>query len=793
MPLTRKLGMNQHQILVLRAGKGMSGFEMGLRAPSIKDIYATPEAWIKDLPESERHSVYFTMSTCIEDRSRIPVAQDVIHFDVDNIELRFNNGKIDKDYLTNYARIVCRAIGVEFSQTGVLFSGHGIQFMVGSHKEITEESYFDETRNHYGAICDRIDLALGNAGLVGKADRAVWSTKRVMRYPNTLNTKEGREPIWGFLLQSVIEHVDFDVKVSSRLPDLKVEDFVSDTVVQNWPLPDTETILSECKFLSWATTCPQNVSEPEWYAMLSITARFPDGRALSHMYSENHKNYSFGETEYKIKQALDSSGPRTCSNIEKVSGGKCIGCKHYKTNIVTPLFIEGPNFIRTQNTGFHSIFTGDDGKVRIGKPCYEDLRRFFYKEYNYVSTADIGLIRKFNGKYFEEVSIVEVEAYALNHFDPRPTSNTRREFIAQVRLKEMVPGDFFQTSTVKKVNFQNGVLDITTNEFRPHSKEFGFMSVLGCDYDQNATAPRFTQFVSEVLGGDPELINVVQEFLGYAFSGMECKFQKAMVFFGSGENGKSVLLEVMRLLLGEGYSSLSVKAMANDQNRALLEGKLVNIAEENSRDAFKDTELLKNFIRGGEITVKKVYHPPYEFRNQAKLLMAVNELPITFDATHGFFRSLIIVPFDQIFSFEKGNRDPDLLSKLQKELPGIFNWIMEGYHRLIKQNQFTIPKVSVELLENYKMRSNPFESWCEEVELTVVPEKIFLATRVVYLHFKEYCSITNQYCPSERQFVQYLEKKVASAGFVMDRSRRIVDGKRVSLVTNIRIEEIEEF
>ncbi len=771
----------------------MTGWDRGLRAPSVKDIYANPDQWIADVPPRERVNMYFTMAECLEESGRKPVAQNTLQFDVDGIEVRFKGEELDRGHLLNYAHVICKAIGVDFKQTGILFTGNGLQLMVGIEMKIEHEDYFKDTKPHYNAVCDKVDLALEKAKLTGKADRSIWDAKRVMRYPQTLNRKSGRQERWGQLLQSTIEHIDFDIIRRSGLPDVGLKDQVSDSIVRDWPEPDTKTVLAECKFLNWAQTCPSKVSEPEWYAMLSVVSRLPEGRKLAHQFSKDHPDYTFTETEQKINQTLSgSTGPRTCDNINVVSGGKCVGCKHHKTSLATPLFIEGPEYIKTSKTGFHSIVRDEEGRPRVGKPQYEDLRRYFKKEHDYVSTADVGIIRAFNGKFFEEISMLQMEAYALTHFDPRANSTMRKEFTAQTRLKEVVPPDFFQTSVAGKMNFQNGVLDILSGTLYPHSKEHGFMSVLTCDFDAKATAPRFEKFMDEVLGGDKELINVVQEFLGYAFSGMECKHQKAMMFSGSGENGKSVLLEVMKELLGKGFSSLSVKSMANEQNRYLLEGKLINIAEENARDAFKDSELVKNFIRGGEITVKKVYLPPYEFKNRTKLLMAVNELPTTYDLTHGFFRSFIIIPFNQVFSHEKGNRDTDILNKLRQELPGIFNWIMEGYKRLIKNNRFTEPKASREILDEYKLEANAFDAWCAE-EVEIVAEKRLTATRDAYIKFKEYCDIGNQYCINEKKFVGLLQKKVESAGFVMDKSRRQVGDKKVSLISNVKVHNVKEF
>jgi putative DNA primase/helicase len=68
-----------------------------------------------------------------------------------------------------------------------------------------------------------------------------------------------------------------------------------------------------------------------------------------------------------------------------------------------------------------------------------------------------------------------------------------------------------------------------------------------------------------------------------------------------------------------------------------------------------------------------------------KLVFLVNSLPETSDATYGFYRKLLIVPFNHKFTDE--DKDVNLFEKLKAEMPGVFNWAIEGLRRL-KENQF---------------------------------------------------------------------------------------------------------
>src|SRR5262249_37437792 len=68
--------------------------------------------------------------------------------------------------------------------------------------------------------------------------------------------------------------------------------------------------------------------------MLSIVGRCRDGTALAHELSRPYPRYSDVETTKKLAQAIDQSSPRTCANIQELSGNTyCQACPHAQTFI----------------------------------------------------------------------------------------------------------------------------------------------------------------------------------------------------------------------------------------------------------------------------------------------------------------------------------------------------------------------------------------------------------------------------------------------------------------------------
>lgn len=741
------------QILALRAPSGVryegnqapraveSWFDKGLRAPSVDDIFTDPTSFIESVSPSERWNVYYTVSECLEERGRKFSRQWHIPFDVDGIDVPegIENNPL---LLSTTARLVCAALGVEFDDTGVVYTGNGLQFLIGLDQPIEDETYFDQARPHYRALCDKIDLKLQEHGVRGKADTSVWSRARLLRYPDTLNKKPGKPERFARIIQPNITRGSFKLESASGLPQVAQYDQINSEVAKTLFTPDQAEIMDRdkgCKFLVWAKENPSAVTEPQWYAALSVVARFPNGRTAAHDISRGHPKYSQSETEIKAKQALEASGPRTCANIDAL-WGKCSTCPNFN-KYQSPIAIVGESHIKTINSGFYHMTVTQDGRPKRGKPAYEDLLKFFQRKHDYVSVLGSPEIYRWNGKCWEMMVKDEILVFAQDHFDPKPDTKMRNEFYHHLKSTNTVAADFFENRPEGVFNFDNGVFDAKDDTLRPHSKEYGFRHVLPCDFNPLADAPRFEQFMKEITLSRQDLEDVLQEFMGYALSGMTPIYTKALLLLGTGANGKSTFINVIRELCGEGgHSGLSLKSMQSDQKRYLLMNKLVNIAEENSKDSFKDTELIKNFVSGGWIDVKQLYTQPFEYRNKTKLIALMNELPRNADHTDGFWRRMLIVPFDANFNEANEKTDLRLEDKLKKEMPGIFNYAIAGLKRLQNAGRFTSSETIRMELENYSIETNDVKAWFME-EVTIDPSA-YTQTQALYNGYREYCEKT---------------------------------------------------
>lgn len=776
------------QILALRPYIASDGtekisekwFDKKIRSISVEQILLDPDEILKAIETTENWNVYYTCADCLEESGRKFYSQSVVPFDIDGLDLPHDTS-IPRDKIKHVAIAACEALGVSFDEVGIVFSGNGLQILIPLMSAFADRSYFDDAREHYRACCDKIDAKLGTHNLKGKADPSVWSPGRLLRMPNTYNRKPNKPERKSFVMQPNMTAKDWSLENVSGIPTLKAGDHLNPKACFDNFSNDPTAIMGEkigCDFMKFAFAHPEQMPEPWWFASLSITERMPNGPELSHKMSKGHPKYSYKETEAKRKHAAsEKHGPRTCKSIEGL-GFDCSKCPQYG-KVASPIMIEGPDSIKTMNSGFYFSKISKEGIKVKGLPDHQGLWRFFKRTHDYVSVSDTPELYAYKDKYWEALSRDDVLAFAHKNFNPPPMIRDRNEFYSFAKISNLVRRNHFENPQEGLFNFQNGVFDLKTNEMTPHSKDYPFRHILPCDFDPAATSPLFDKFMLEITANRQSLINCLQEYMGYIIAGGECEHAVALVAIGSGANGKSTFTNVLRALTGTSCSSLSGADIQDPAKRLGMVGKILNIAEENNKESFRDTASLKNMISGGTVWAKQLYSQPFEFVNRAKFVFLCNELPRNYDNTDGFYRRLIIIPFDARFHADDVNTDIKMIKKLLPELAGIFNFALAGYKRLLLNGKFTKPEESMQIIEEYSSASDHIKSWLDERMQFVQSDQVRHSKDDLYELYKIYCGeIGVKHYEHKNRFFMDLKSKYQKIGIPWKDIRPGGDGSR---------------
>ena len=260
-----------------------------------------------------------------------------------------------------------------------------------------------------------------------------------------------------------------------------------------------------------------------------------------------------------------------------------------------------------------------------------------------------------------------------------------------VKTEVFRPEHHFDINT-SAINCLNGELFWTGSEWelKEHKREHYRTTQIPLEYDHEATAPRFEEFLTEIFRDDSDQFEkafLVCEAIGYSLLS-STEYEKFFLLIGPGANGKSVLMETLASLVGHHHvAAVQPSQFDNRFQRAHLHCKLVNLVTEIAEGhTIKDAEL-KALVSGELTTAEHKHKTPFEFQPYATCWFGSNHMPHTRDFSDALFRRAIIIPFNRTFAEDE--QDKHLKSKLKEELPGILNLALEALAGVFKRGQFT--------------------------------------------------------------------------------------------------------
>lgn len=697
------------------------------------------------IPQSEHFDLHYTTALCNVPSKNIPARnfseQDIMPFDFDDIDMGSKS---------EYLKLFFKRTGFDQGKCIVINSGHGLHVIVAMSQPIISTDELDEIRPYYVQLCKDLSQEFFNEGLAGKMDTQRLSASATMRLPNTLNMKDKENPVMCEVISGTLAPQPVYLDKLTELVEPKATSMFRGHV-------DTKAVLTGCDFLNYCKDNQSIVDEPQWYAMMSTLAYIPEiGNELCHTYSKGHGGYNSDDTDTKYTQAKSFGKPRTCESISQVFPS-CTGCKFY-SKVKTPLAIKGDDYIKTLDTGFHSLTPSDPPKL---VPSYDDLLKYFTQQHTFIVDAITQEIHTYNGKHWEEKPAAEVLNFATIHFRPTAKNTMRNEFIGLVKSTNVVPKDFFNKDNSGHINFNNGVLRLRDKVLSPHSQDYGFTYVLPYDYNPNATCPNFDTMLKNVTCGDESLANILLEYIGYAISGDNSNLgAKALILTGEGSNGKSTFLDVVKKLIGNKcYSTITLGDMGNPNARYSMVGKLFNICEEVDESELRSgTAIFKSIVTGAELSVKKLYADVTTMRIDAKIILACNRLPSTKENTTAIYRRMLIVPFNAHFNKLSGI-DKNIAHRVEAELSGVYNRILKAYDKLIANNYiFSESTASDEALAEFKYNNSAFNQFVDDaLEKTNDPEDFISSTDLMGAYNRWALENNITYKPSMTRLIHELK------------------------------------
>jgi P4 family phage/plasmid primase-like protien len=418
-----------------------------------------------------------------------------------------------------------------------------------------------------------------------------------------------------------------------------------------------------------------------------------------------------GEQDFSCDIKLDDSifkNKDVTNIINQVLDG------HKITMISKLLFFINKDFVYSRNNWYYfntSIWRSDNDNIEM-KKCIIDLSKMFdkIKTYYDARTTDEttitlnknikSLINKFHKPGYQDDIIKGAKIY-----------NNDELFITKLNSKKHL------------LPFTNGVYDLLENKFRNTKKEDYVNLTVNYDFPSSEN-PEVRIFLEQVLphrGVRDYVLKKMSECLNG-----DIPNTYFLMFIGdTGANGKSQLLNLMKLAMGDFGEKVEVTLLTRKRNNA-NEANTEKIKLMNKRFAFlsepEDGEkinigLLKELTGSEEIVARGLYQEAMSFVMEAKLFLACNELPEIKGEDTALWRRIRVIDFPSRFVDDP--KEPGEF-KIDRTLPSRMredvSW-RQTFMKILLDYYFQDVKEPVEVqvkTNEYRQENNEFYNWLDE-------------------------------------------------------------------------------
>jgi len=339
--------------------------------------------------------------------------------------------------------------------------------------------------------------------------------------------------------------------------------------------------------------------------------------------------------------------------------------------------------------------------------------------------------------------------------------------------------------------FNNGVVDFKEKIFRKGRPDDYISKCTNIDYsplDKTRDANHISQIEDffRQLFPDKQLYNYMFDYLASVLIGTTSN-QTFNMFIGGGSNGKSKLIDLMKLVLGDYKGEVPLSLVTGERTRigglspeiVQLKGVRFAVMQEPEKGVKLNEGKMKELTGGDSIQARAPYMlQAVTFVPQFKLSVCSNTMMEIGSNDHGTWRRICVVPFESLFTDNPVEGDPGkpYQFKIDKNIQDKFeNW-KEPLAAMLVAHAFKTDGI-VNICERVMGASNEYrqnqdflaEFIRDKVETKKEAEKRGETTAVFKIRKKEVTMEFNNWyretygngkgCPNPKDIHEYMDKQ----------------------------------
>jgi P4 family phage/plasmid primase-like protien len=319
------------------------------------------------------------------------------------------------------------------------------------------------------------------------------------------------------------------------------------------------------------------------------------------------------------------------------------------------------------------------------------------------------------------------------------------------------------------INLKNGMYNVKTKQIEPHTPDKLTTIQLNCEYHpENHNMPNFNHYINDLCSDidgkiDDQKKAILQEFMGLILSNVRVsRIKKCLVLYSLlGNSGKTQLLNLIGELLGT-ENTINVPLQQMNENSKFSLGsivgkRLISIGDQTGSDV-EDSAVFKQLTGGDPVKVEPKNKQPFSYIFNGAIAISCNNL-VNFQDDKGghVFERLCIIPCTNTIPPEK--RDGELLDKMLLERDVIFNWFLEGLHRLISNKyQLTNSTECDNVINDYRDKLDTIYRFIHE-NYSITSNKMDMVSKTDFeQEYIDWCKSNDYTAINKRSIKERMEK-----------------------------------
>lgn len=332
------------------------------------------------------------------------------------------------------------------------------------------------------------------------------------------------------------------------------------------------------------------------------------------------------------------------------------------------------------------------------------------------------------------------------------------------------------------LGFNNGVYDMRKNIFRKGYPDDWISMTTGIDYidDYNWKDEEVIQvldFINQVLP-DEDVREYVLTLLASFMVGGNSN-EKFHIWTGSGGNGKSKLIELFELCMGDYACKLSISLLTTKRKGsneaqpevARTKGKRLAVLQEPDEQTRINVGLMKEMTGGDKLIARNLYEAPIEFKPQFCMILVCNHLPELPYDDEATWRRIRAVEFKSKFvdTSDWDKNDPYQFPKDVKLAENFkywkepFMWVLIQYLKIFQSEGIKEPRAVTSCTDSYRQQNDHFSEFFVN-HIHRGDDDDFMSLSSLNNIYVNLCHQNGDKAKKRKELQKYIDKKIGKMG-----------------------------